>query len=328
MGSIDGSARKRLCTGKARHSLVASDVQQENDAHFRDVWPLITAKYKREEVWGASVGQMLLWHSAMYCHGEWPLGGALLAVAAAASNGALTNCPNNKLVKLSVWIYNVNHRLTRKRALLDVLAQAVNTLDRLLHEKTTNDWQRAVRNLVVADENRVMPEEPVLTSVGICTQDAEELFMRLSPVWPQLANYDESQAIDLGIVPDSHQLFNGVVVTDEAQSGPLTLVQLQEYVELNSQCCTCRGTGAKAEVTGVVGPMQASSVTVGAVTNIHAACAAKLARELPLQPRFAECCCIPLTQAPVQPFHALPEQLELPIGVSRWRWIKCSHEVG
>lgn len=81
------------------------------------------AHYCPERLWGDEGEQLLLWHSALRCHGDLPVGCAFLALAAAASNGACTYIFGDSPTPLFIWVINTNYPQTRKSELCKLLTE-------------------------------------------------------------------------------------------------------------------------------------------------------------------------------------------------------------
>ncbi len=276
---------------------------------------------------GATAGQAVLWLSAIYCHGELPIGGSLLAIASAASNGARTACVGDATTNLSVWIFNLNHRHTRKSVLLELLVHATEVLDCLLANCAVDACSCSGMAPSTSDTREELPEKLPSLSVGLWARSPEDVMLRLHPLHPAAAASDTPTDADPDNAPDSHPRFHGMLVVEEPQTEAPILLQLQDCEEpslprrMSNDGLTFTEKAAAAHLRGC------GSTTIGAVTNVHAAYAPALADDLLYRQYFPGCECIVVTQAPVQPLDPLPDQLQLPIGLARWRWMQCPCEV-
>ena len=172
--------------------------------------------YDAQELWGAGGEQLVLWHSALRCHRDFPLGCGFLALAAACSNGACCQAFGESPSPLFVWVINSNFPQTRKSELCKLLSSGGAELGRLLREHFLAKWLSARDDAVArreagADE----AEEPTLQSVEIPNATAVELFHRLSADWGMVRNFDASMLKGFKVLARNDRLWMSMLINDD-----------------------------------------------------------------------------------------------------------------
>lgn len=99
------------------------------------MWSWEEQEYDSLALWGPQGEQHVLWQAALRSHGELPVGCAMLALAAGASNGAMTQLFGDSATPLFFWCLNTNYPQTRKSELTKLLAEGSAVVNALVRAK-------------------------------------------------------------------------------------------------------------------------------------------------------------------------------------------------
>ena len=204
------------------HSKVARTAQPYTEQHvpaMKRAWQWLQANYKAEEIWGSSGAEMLAWYAAVHAHGDLPIACAFLALASAASNGALTHLFGDGLTPLFVWFLNNNYPQTRKTEITKIMARGAAALDSLIKEHFLGKWraQRDAINAAQADRGfpALDPPTPVIETIEIANMTPTEMCVRLAGDWPMVTNAQDSCSDEWGLSKNGRIFFSSLVNDDE-----------------------------------------------------------------------------------------------------------------
>jgi hypothetical protein len=162
---------------------------------MKKVWKWIREVYEPAELWGPAT-QLVLWQSALRCHGDLPVGCGILALVAGCTNGGITSIFVDSPTPLNYWNLNSNYPQTRKSEISKLLSAGARELDRLIQYDFVREWEEAVdeaeADADARQEDYRRPEVPVVHSVEIPSCTPEDLFQRLACDWDMVANLKES----------------------------------------------------------------------------------------------------------------------------------------
>ena len=136
-------------------------------------WRWVDAEYQPQELWGKDGASFLLWHAALCCHGDLPLGCNALALAITSSNGARTKLFGGKLKNLWAWFINENYPQTRKSETTGFLRAGAKQLDDLIRDDVAQQFQKAIserirreREAGLLESANALKHNPTLAPVG------------------------------------------------------------------------------------------------------------------------------------------------------------------
>ena len=306
-------------------------------ATMKRVWAWLDANYNASLIWGDSGNQLVSWHAAMRCHGHLPIACAFLALASAASNGALTFLFGDDLTPLFVWFLNNNYPQTRKTEITKVLSQGAAELDRLIKENFMERWRQRRAAINGQRERAGLPPltvpEPVIHTIEIPNMTPSEMFVRLAGDWMMVSNAVECLAEEWKLTEGGRLHFSNLVNDDEfyqkatdfrlITGDAKKLTEVCEHQSTLNRLVTMGDVKRATKSAGSSGMTSTAKVSLGGVSNIHPALACPLQRHdvgqhvVACIERFAM-----VTQHPVQPHEPLPDSLQLPDEVARGTWIR------
>ena len=198
--------------------LVDNPFQKHYLSTMKQVWHWIHDQYRPSAIWGSAL-QIVLWQSALRSHGDLPLGCAFLALAAAGSNGAVTELFGDSPTPLNYWVLDSNYPQIRKSEITKLLSSGCRILDTLIQEHFLEKWEEAVdhaeHEASARGEDFSIPEPPILHSIEIPSCTPEALFERLASDWNQIANARECKLTALGLSSENRQWYSMLLNDDE-----------------------------------------------------------------------------------------------------------------
>lgn len=130
---------------------------------MKETWTYIEEHYKPHEIWGEEGEQLVLWHSAMRCHGDFVLGCAFLSLGVAAANGAVTHLFGDDPSPLYLWFLNNNYPQVRKSEVTKLLGQGAKELDKIITDRLHAPWNakwRDLRNAAAGQHAQISSKPP------------------------------------------------------------------------------------------------------------------------------------------------------------------------
>ena len=324
---------------KVKKAQPANPFKEQYVASMKASWAWIDAHYNALELWGEPGEQMVLWQSALRCHGDLPIGTGLLALAAAASNGATSPIFGDKPTPLFFWGINSNYPQTRKSELCKMLTDGADHLNTLISQDLLVKWEAAVAE---AGQRRVAGIEhlgqPCLESIEIPNSTITEVFNRLSADWPMVRNFDESGMRALGLMKTNSRVWYGMLINDDEfynKANELNLLtsdshklsDVNDHQSTLNLFVTTDRVKRTTKTAGSLGMTTSNTVTAGGCSNMHPSLSVPFQNKdigqhvAACYDRFAL-----ITQEFLQPHADLPLHLQLDGAVPRHRWVPLSPE--